>query len=85
MSTQLEPAVTLVLKAAASSFRACDLLDLPPSILFTTANKVKGHLGRKWKFKRKLDFARATLIATAKFMEVDELGIAELLALGTDA
>ena len=56
-------------------------MEIPPSNLFATVNKVVGRVGRKWKFRRKLEFARIMLYEVAKVTGDDGgVGLAEVLA-----
>ena len=76
-----KPIVALVLKACAASFGGADVLEIPPSLLFATVNKVVGRVGWKWKIRRKLEFARCMLYEVAKATGDDGgVGLAEVLS-----
>ena len=76
-----KPIDALVLKACAVSFGGADILEIPPSLLFATVNRVVGRVGRKWKFRRKLDFARCMLYEVARATGDDGgAGLAEVLS-----
>ena len=81
VETRRKPIVALVLKACAASFGGADVVEIPPSLLFATVNKVVGRVGRKWKFRRKLEFARSMLYEVAKATGDDGgVGLGEVLA-----
>ena len=76
-----KPIVAHVLKACAVSFGGVDILEIPPSLLFATVQKVAGRVGRKWKFRRKLDFARCMLYEVASATgDEGGVGLAEVLS-----